>query len=1097
MTIGCICRSVKLYFFTLVISGCFGNLDGAGSLDTSKLEYTITQSSSQSDPTYTLPIKFLLETKLPVELGGIDKEDLSSLSSARGLDYTISKIDSKKFEIIVYGVETAGEVKVDFKSNTIKTESGKSLVFSDVGDNSVTLISSTINSIPIKSFNKVYNSSSVQIIGEIPSKDLFFYKSNSEIYVTNGSGSEYTKLINGTASVSRSTYTQSGFSSYDIYSKAFGEKIYFSGSINNEFSFWESDGTVLGTKKLFTKLPDGSNFSLVYPEGMYESNGYLYLLARGTGTRVDLVRYKLSDGSYEALSTYPVNAYSAYFIGSVNNKVLFNLQIGSDRTLYVTDGTPTGTEKLIVPTESNAELQMLSQRSLELDNGDMLLVAFNKSLNKYSTYSTDGTVAGTKHYSNIPISENLDYFIGNSTYGWKIDNDIYVVRGDAEFHKIDQTTLNLTKNFEIPGCTPWDEQLNGSTYFYVYCTIAGSLKLYSVAKSDFTVTLLKDFLSTSNTSKFVGRVGDRFYYYSKNNGGSSREFYYIENNTFNSINLEDSSSRPFLMENGYMLSDGTFLFEGKYESTGVLQYYKYSSPYVTELANTISSYHHTTSALKVLNGSLFFVASDSESKNELWVSKGSANSTKKVSQTNFSDFGVKSSKFFSINGNTLLAIDDNENGSEFWESDGSALGTKVLKTSVNGPGGIGLECDTTGNIFVCADEYGKKIWKSDGSEAGTGEIPMNANAVIDEGYFGRESVFSVFYRVGNTLYFNLYDPSLDSPTLPMKTDGSSISRVGPNTYETDYSAHFATDGTNVLISNYWDGVLFTNGNPGSAVEIGPIIEETTFMDFGAGSNYIIDGNDSSYNRKLFVSDGTVVGTKVLKQFNPGSGDSFQLLGAGVFSKYLLLMDDNVNSKELWISDGTTAGTVLLKDISTGGIDDSSYFIGNSNTHSILYLNYDGRKEIWSTNTLGAGTVKLLDGEYILPSDDQVDSVQFSGKLIFNVRKESDPNCYLYSSDGTIGGTEELAVSSSGYCPDNYLVTSNYVYFLSKTDSEGVELWRTNATAAGTAIYHRSIVGSSSLFGKISPKFYQNGTQLLFWGDEPINGTSIWSTNIED
>ena len=93
-------------------------------------------------------------------------------------------------------------------------------------------------------------------------------------------------------------------------------------------------------------------------------------------------------------------------------------------------------------------------------------------------------------------------------------------------------------------------------------------------------------------------------------------------------------------------------------------------------------------------------------------------------------------------------------------------------------------------------------------------------------------------------------------------------------------------------------------------------EEITDM-----GSYVLFSGD----KELYRSDGTQLGTKLVKDINAGSstgagpGQSYPRLFVRVNDKNMMVFsgEDGTNGRELWVSDGTTAGTKLLADVRPG------------------------------------------------------------------------------------------------------------------------------------------------------------------------------------
>ena len=89
---------------------------------------------------------------------------------------------------------------------------------------------------------------------------------------------------------------------------------------------------------------------------------------------------------------------------------------------------------------------------------------------------------------------------------------------------------------------------------------------------------------------------------------------------------------------------------------------------------------------------------------------------------------------------------------------------------------------------------------------------------------------------------------------------------------------------------------------------------------GVLNNHLIFHADNAGGIELWTSDGTTSGTTVLKDINPGDGDSMAYVypQSTFFNDELYFTASNgVNGSELWKTDGTEQGTVMVKDINYG------------------------------------------------------------------------------------------------------------------------------------------------------------------------------------
>ena len=160
------------------------------------------------------------------------------------------------------------------------------------------------------------------------------------------------------------------------------------------------------------------------------------------------------------------------------------------------------------------------------------------------------------------------------------------------------------------------------------------------------------------------------------------------------------------------------------------------------------------------------------------------------------------------------------------------------------------------------------------------------------------------------------------------------------------------------------------------------------------------GRDSEHGQELWRSDGTVAGTYLVKDINPGAGSSFprRLNAAG--DKLFFFASDLEGGFRLWTSDGTAGGTRPVATIE------------------------DGREESLTREPVAAG-----------------------GKLFIQATKGQPETSRLWCSDGTAEGTRILPfpedTAEGLYYSTPMVVGDDYFLLL------GAELWCSDGTPDGT------------------------------------------------
>lgn len=267
-----------------------------------------------------------------------------------------------------------------------------------------------------------------------------------------------------------------------------------------------------------------------------------------------------------------------------------------------------------------------------------------------------------------------------------------------------------------------------------------------------------------------------------------------------------------------------------------------------------------------------------------------------------------------------------------------------------------------------------------------------------------------------------------------------------------FGATTDTAGTEPYIS---DGTVagtkqIKNTNPGAS---GGLTSNTQFLAYNG--NVYFSADDGVHGWEPWITDGTDAGTYMIKDINPGSARGCLFPFATLNGKVFFIGNDGVNGEELWITDGTASGTNLLKDIKTGSFSSSitQFTVFNSKLYFAAWdLNHG--QELWVTDGTASGTQMVLD---INPGPNNSNIAilcEYNGKLYFHAQDGTN-GLELWSTDGTASGTQMVKDIWPGSSPGvpglfNYCAVYNgKLYFPANDGINGLELWSTDGTSAGT------------------------------------------------
>jgi ELWxxDGT repeat protein len=429
----------------------------------------------------------------------------------------------------------------------------------------------------------------------------------------------------------------------------------------------------------------------------------------------------------------------------------------------------------------------------------------------------------------------------------------------------------------------------------------------------------------------------------------------------------------------------------------------------------------------------------------------------------------------------LLAADDGLVGSELWRSDGSNAGTQLLRDLVSGPTSA-LATGSAGTLFaglqaVALDDlvifyaddgvHGQELWVTDGTAGGTQLL-----ADIRPGTEG--SVLSALFVMDGFVLFFADDG----------THGRELWR---------------TDGTPAGTALVKDLV------PGSGAAVSVL---SNVIGRRAGLLYFA-ATDPVFGLEPHISDGTTAGTVLLRDVRPGSGSSLPFIvtaghpAAVSPTAIYFVADDGVHGQEIWRSEGTTSTTQLFADLDPGSTgSDLSEMVFTDR----LYVS-GGVAGVYGLRTVNSAGAATLLGSFPLGTfgDGGVSRLTPLGSRVLFAAFRATDGWEPWITDGTPSGTQllrQIGADDRSGLPTRlglfaelfggwfYVAPgADVALFCASSVPDGLELWRTDGTTAGTVLHAEIAPGPTS----------SNPTQPVLAGDtlylsayEPATGRELYA-----
>jgi len=487
-----------------------------------------------------------------------------------------------------------------------------------------------------------------------------------------------------------------------------------------------------------------------------------------------------------------------------------------------------------------------------------------------------------------------------------------------------------------------------------------------------------------------------------------------------------------------------------------------------------------------------------------------------------------------------------------WRTDGTEEGTYKL-TDLNYPNGVPHILGVTNFLtaynnklyFSFADATGFKLGVSDGTITGTGLAPGNNGITIPLGSLHEYS----FAVVNNVLFLSGYNQAIESGLYKYDAANSEGVMLVKDQFSGAVNFTSFEAGNNTLyflVSNFQTGSQLwrSDGTDAGTTHIRSFDLPITSFDlpqpifrvhFYLGNLYFLV-HDDLHGSEIWKSDGTTIGTAIIKDINPGPENSvshaltecngkvvfvanelkskkgielwatdgteagtkllkdinttrtlgsfpLQQGSATLNDKIIFSADDGVHGYQPYVSDGTEKGTRLLGDIGTGpGFSSPGFFYAKNNVgYFVGFPNDVSHPAIYRTNGKPQGLKKIVDVNDLITF-----KATDKGLVFFVVRSQVSFTLELWRSSGSTSGTFKIADNLASELIETI---GNTVYFMVGDPTIGTELWKSDGSIAGTKKFWSSTVLTYKLFS------FRDRLYLVTVDANAANAnTALWKTN---
>jgi ELWxxDGT repeat protein len=780
-----------------------------------------------------------------------------------------------------------------------------------------------------------------------------------------------------------------------------------------DVDLWKSDGTAEGTVRVKDLPP-----SRAYPEQLVRAGDLLYFSAFTDVTGVELWKCDgTTAGTVLVEDIRPGSETSSVWnLAAAGNQVVFVADDGVHGwELWKSDGTAAGTalvrDLIIGPAYSYISPFHVA--------GTQVFFTANDGVHGVELWKSDGTESGT-----VLIRDMLAGPAGGGVYPLAVVGAELYFRSYDEEHRDSLWRTDGTEAGTVLVTDDIDraidfESFRSHLYFAKPSNDSGDELWRSDGTPEGTIQLETLSPGTATNIRWLTTVGDQLFFI-KWDAHSSMELWVTHGERGGAVQLHTFSG---MVQQVVGTAQHVFVTVYRSDGLGVELWASDGTKNGTLRAGHFTRLQESSWSRPTIVGiddRLFFAAADVPHGSELWLSRGTRETTSLVTDINTVNASSRPFGFVQTQGQLYFFAYDARASLGLYRTDGTTAGLRRL-ADVSSAHAVAL-----GRQLIFTGPYDARgwLWITDGTAAGTRRI----ESAQLEGTYGLEN----FTRVGNMVFV-------------------TGDNRGPGLWKTDGTA----EGT-VLVRAGIDALNLT----------------------AVGSKlFFLARGEVDYD--LWVTDGTQAGTRRVHAITPEpvGPDQFHLFRGYVQPGSMTALGDKLlisrkgsrTGEELWISDGTPEGTRLLKDLVPGlagssprlmtRVGDTVYFVAGGWSGGFALEGAPSDVGLWKTDGTARGT-RLIKSFANWSGPSHLTAV---GDQLFFVGGDRQNGYGLWRTDGTQRGTRLLLsweLSSVIVFPTDgetfigpkigWLTdVRSELYFQFDDGRHGPELWRSDGTVAGT------------------------------------------------